>query len=301
MKNARDVNYLQVDAKVKKLREEDSVIVMESRKAWEKYKWTRKYFKERPKQGYFILVKESVKEPIVTCVLLSSSEVEQSLNNLLVLEENVHAKVLVSCAAVKKNLRSVHLAFGNVLLRKRATLVYEHVHNWMGSEEASMSYKFYLESGARLNYSYKAISPAREMKLKASTFLKENAASEIKLAALARKCKLNVEEFSHLLGKGSSSTITLRLVAGEGGRISSRSKIAADAEAKGHVDCQGLIVGRKASITLAPELQNNCKNAMLTHEASIGRIAEEQLDYLRSRGLNESKAISLIVRGFLKW
>ena len=68
---------------------------------------------------------------------------------------------------------------------------------------------------------------------------------------------------------------------------------------RGHLDCQGLVVGEKAMIRLVPSLVVKNKNALLTHEASIGKISEDELNYLRSRGLNKSEAIDLIVSGFL--
>lgn len=59
----------------------------------------------------------------------------------------------------------------------------------------------------------------------------------------------------------------------------------------------GLLLDGNSSIDAVPELLN--KDATLTHEASIGRISEEELSYLRSRGLTEDEAIGLIVTGFL--
>ena len=61
----------------------------------------------------------------------------------------------------------------------------------------------------------------------------------------------------------------------------------------------GLLLSEKSSINSMPELYNKDMNAVLTHEASVGRISEEELNYLRSRGLTENETISLIVTGFL--
>ncbi len=61
----------------------------------------------------------------------------------------------------------------------------------------------------------------------------------------------------------------------------------------------GLLLDGNSSIDAVPELLNKNKDATLTHEASIGRISEEELSYLRSRGLTEDEAIGLIVTGFL--
>jgi Fe-S cluster assembly scaffold protein SufB len=61
----------------------------------------------------------------------------------------------------------------------------------------------------------------------------------------------------------------------------------------------GLLLAEDSSINAIPELVNNHKDASLTHEASVGKISEEVLNYLRSRGLTEDQAIDLIVSGFL--
>lgn len=67
----------------------------------------------------------------------------------------------------------------------------------------------------------------------------------------------------------------------------------------GHVDCMGLLLSENSSVQAIPELINRNKDASLTHEASVGKISEETLNYLRSRGLTENEAINLIVTGFL--
>jgi len=61
----------------------------------------------------------------------------------------------------------------------------------------------------------------------------------------------------------------------------------------------GLLLAEDSSINAIPELVNRNKDTSLTHEASIGKISEEILNYLRSRGLTEDQAIDLIVSGFL--
>jgi Fe-S cluster assembly scaffold protein SufB len=74
----------------------------------------------------------------------------------------------------------------------------------------------------------------------------------------------------------------------------------ANSPSKGHLDCQGLLVDKKSKISLIPALICQNKETQITHEASIGKISEEQLTYLRMRGLSEKEAIDLICSGFLK-
>ncbi len=77
------------------------------------------------------------------------------------------------------------------------------------------------------------------------------------------------------------------------------SKIEAIAPSKGHLDCQGLLAAKTAKISFVPGLVCKNKDAQITHEASIGKISEEELTYLRMRGLTEDEAIDLIINGFL--
>jgi hypothetical protein len=68
---------------------------------------------------------------------------------------------------------------------------------------------------------------------------------------------------------------------------------------KGHLECRGLILNG-GSIHAIPELKGKVDGVEMSHEAAVGKIAQEEILYLMSRGLNEDEAISTIVRGFLK-
>ena len=106
-----------------------------------------------------------------------------------------------------------------------------------------------------------------------------------------------MHESTFLNEEKSNSISRLRMIADKNSRISVHSKMVANAAGKGHLDCMGLLLDGKSTINAVPELLN--KNATLTHEASVGKISEEVLNYLRSRGLREEEAIDLIVAGFL--
>ena len=69
---------------------------------------------------------------------------------------------------------------------------------------------------------------------------------------------------------------------------------------KGHLECRGLILGEKGTIYAIPELKGNLAGIDLSHEAAVGKIAEEEVEYLMSRGLTKEEATAAIVRGFLR-
>jgi hypothetical protein len=68
--------------------------------------------------------------------------------------------------------------------------------------------------------------------------------------------------------------------------------------AKGHLECHGLVLGGGMQRAI-PILEANVEDIELSHEAAVGRIAREQIEYLMARGLTEEDSVGMIVRGFL--
>jgi hypothetical protein len=68
---------------------------------------------------------------------------------------------------------------------------------------------------------------------------------------------------------------------------------------KGHLECRGLILGEHGRVYAIPELDGAVPGVDMSHEAAVGKIAEEEIAYLMTRGLSEDEATAAIVRGFL--
>ena len=293
-------NFLQVDHIVKQISEMEGVLILPSPKAWEKFLWTRKFFNSKPKEGYFIWVKKQVDFPLYTCIAIASPKVKQNLSNLMVVEEGLKVKANVTCAAAKNHLYGSHIAKGKLILKAGASLEYNHIHIWGEKDFVSPDYEFILEKNSHLEYIYKNILPPENLNFKTSLFLKEHASSELNIIVNGINSQIKIEDSIYLEGKNSSATARLRLVGKKNSRINAVSKIIAKSEVRGHLDCQGILVDDKSKISLAPQINCENKKAQITHEASIGKIDEEQLIYLLMRGLNEKEAIDLIISGFLK-
>ena len=102
-----------------------------------------------------------------------------------------------------------------------------------------------------------------------------------------------------LNGKGAKTEIISRTIT-TGGNIIARGYIEGnEPDVKGHLECRGLILGDSGSIHAIPELKGNLAGIDLSHEAAVGKIAEENVEYLMARGLTRDEATSTIVRGFL--
>ena len=86
-----------------------------------------------------------------------------------------------------------------------------------------------------------------------------------------------------------------------GGTVINRGRLVGEApDIKAHLECRGLILGHNGVNVAIPELEARVPDVEMTHEASLGKIARDQVEYIMSRGLNEDEAIGMIVRGFLE-
>jgi Fe-S cluster assembly scaffold protein SufB len=65
------------------------------------------------------------------------------------------------------------------------------------------------------------------------------------------------------------------------------------------LECKGLLLAEKGVIHAIPELEGKTSNLEMSHEAAVGKIAQEQVEYLMARGLSDQQATSLIIKGFL--
>jgi hypothetical protein len=300
MKNASNVNFLQIDHRVENISQPKGTIILPSSQAWKRFAWVRKLFQTKPKEGYFIWVKEQSNQPLATCLTISSPKTVQNLTNILVVEKNIKAKANVFCNSIKNNLCGTHKAKGRLILKEGASLDYNHIHKWGEKDFVNPDYEFFLEKGAKLVYNYQNLLPPEKLDLITSVHNQKNASVQMNFVINGVNSKINLKEEIFLEGEGSQGIMKLRLVAKKNSQIEAKNRVLALAAGKGHLDCQGLLVDEKSTISLSPEII--CKNrlAQITHEASLGKISEEELNYLRMRGLSEKEAIDLIVSGFLQ-
>lgn len=311
IKNVKNVQtaYKQLDHHVVEVLTMAGSEVMPAAQAWDKYTWTREYFGEKPREGYFIWIKEQPSCSFLGCVSLDKPGVKQQLNNLTVIEPGLYIDMTGTCESAsllsetvdKKTgeLTRAHQAKGKLLLREGASLYYQHLHNWTKFDQININYEFFLERESSLEYTYKVESTAKTMQLRATMHLAAGARSDFKVLANCEDVNFSLHDTAFLEGAGANAISTLRIVGRANAQIKVRSKIVALAAAKGHLDCSGLMLDPTASIELIPELLVKNQEAELTHEASIGKLSAEQILYLRSRGLTANEAEDLILRGFL--
>jgi len=299
MRNVKSANFFQVDNKVPRIFSKEGVLILPSAKAYKEFRWARAYLKQKPKEGYFIWIKKQVDCPLTTCIAISSLNVSQGLVNLVVVEKNIKTEICGICRAMKKNLFGKHRGYSKIILKENSELKMKHFHSWGKEDEVVFKLDFLLEKGAKLFHSYKCLETPMKLKTENNTYLKENSSENLVITILAKNSEVKMQDSTFLNGRKSNGVSRIRMIGDKKSNIIAHSKMVANAAGTGHVDCMGLLLAKNSTIKAMPELVNKNKNASLTHEASVGKISEENLNYLRSRGLTENEAIDLIVAGFL--
>ena len=293
------IDFHLVDQKIKNISQTPGVVLLSSPEAWKKYPWTRKFFTKRPQLGYFLWAKKSPRVCLSSCISLASCGLKQELTNLIVVEPGVKARIMAACNALTKTLGGIHIGKSKVVVKEKGFLEIIHQHSWGGKDIVSAKIDFFVKKGASLNYVYKNLSTPKRLEMRSRIYLKERAKADSQIIIEAEESKIGIDETLLLKNQDAGGSLALRLVGKRKADIKAVSKIVAQDAGRGHLDCQGLLVDKKAKISLTPKLINKNHQALITHEASIGRIEKEKLEYLQSRGLSEEKAINLLVKGFL--
>ncbi len=242
-----------------------------------------------------------VRMPAQSCFVLKSQRSEQLLHNLIVVEEGARLDLISGCATASYDLEGQHTAVTEIFVRRGAALTYTMIHDWAPDVRVRPVSAAHVGAGARFASTYIALTRAKEVTMSPLAIVETGGSASLGSLIYGRTgSRFDIGGRLRLDGAGASGEITSRAVA-ERCRIVVRGAIASiGATTKGHMECNGIVLEEGGSIHAIPELDARTPDAELSHEAAIGRIGQEKLMYLMSRGLSEEEATSLIVQGFLR-
>ena len=287
--------------------------------ALEKYDWvndymwnavaidTDKYTAEtalRDSGGYFIRSLPGSKEvfPIQACMFIGGSNVAQTVHNVIIAEENSELHIITGCATGSDIQRALHVGVSEFYLKKGAKITFTMVHNW--AEEVEVRPRTGIIMGDDSTYisNYILTSPVKTIQTYPTAYCQGKNSRAVFQSILGgqKESLLDCGSRAILTGKNSSSEMITRAVSKDKSQIYTRGHLAGKSpDVKGHLECMGLVLSNDSLIYSVPELEGSSKDLELSHEAAVGKIAEEEVLYLMSRGLTEDEAASMIVRGFL--
>ena len=298
---------------------EGKVEVLSVGEALEKYGWAEKLFWRlvepdtdkytaltylEPDEGYFIRIRRGarVERPIQACMFVSTDRLDQNVHNLIVAEEGSEAHVVTGCTLHPSVRSGLHVGVSEFYVGRGASLTFSMVHAWAEGFDVRPRARALLEDGATFVSNYVCLRPLRTFQAMPEAVC-EGRGSRVRFNTVmygSGSSVIDVGAKAVLRGRGSRAEIVSRVIASGRSDICVRGVLVGEAgEVRGHTECMGLLLSEEASIRAVPELVGSSVGAELTHEAAIGRISEEQVEYLMARGFSREEAESLIVRGFM--
>jgi Fe-S cluster assembly scaffold protein SufB len=198
----------------------------------------------------------------------------------------------------------LHAGVSEFYVGEGARLTFTMIHNWGAGFDVRPRTGVEVDADGVFASNYVLFHPVRSLQMYPLCRLR-GARSRAVFNTITyglRDSYLDVGSAVLLEGEGSRAESVARAVARDRSTIYSRGRLQATTDdARGHLDCRGMVFSSEATICAIPELvSRGAPRAELSHEAAISPISTEEVCYLMARGLPESEAVSLITRGFLR-
>jgi len=312
--------FIQMDnAPVHSSVRQEGVEVMAVSQALEKYDWLSDYWWQavavdtdkytanielNQHNGYFIRALPGYKTiyPVQTCLYLAKARLAQNVHNIIIAEENSEMHIITGCTTASNEEAGLHLGVSEFYIKKGAKVTFTMIHSWNPEVAVRPRTGVMIEENGLFLSNYVLTKPVRSLQMyPTARCVGENAVVRFNsILVAAPGSSLDVGSRAILDAKGAKTEIISRAIT-TGGSIVARGYIEGNAlDVKGHLECRGLILMGEGTIHAIPELKGTLAGIDLSHEAAVGKIAEEEVEYLMARGLTRSEATATIVRGFLK-
>lgn len=264
--------------------------------------------------GSFVYIPKGVRCPIdlSTYFRINAKETGQFERTLIIAEEGSYVNYLEGCTAPQRDENQLHAAVVELVAFENAEIKYSTVQNWYTGDKHGKGgiYNFVTKRGicrgknSKISWTQVESGSAITWKYPSVILLGDNSEGAFYSVALTHDF-MQADTGTKMIhiGKNTKSTIISKGISAGNSSNAYRGlvKIMPSAEnARNYSQCDSMLVGDKSSAHTFPYIDVKNKSATLEHEATTSRLSEDQIFYLKSRGLNNEKAISMLVNGFCK-
>jgi Fe-S cluster assembly protein SufB len=243
---------------------------------------------------------------------INAANTGQFERTLIIADEGSHVSYLEGCTAPMRDENQLHAAVVELVALGDAAIKYSTVQNWYPGDENGVGgiYNFVTKRGecrganSRISWTQVETGSAITWKYPSCVLTGDNSVGEFYSVALAnhRQQADTGTKMIHI-GRNTRSTIVSKGISAGRGQNTYRGlvKILPSAEgARNHTQCDSLLMGDRCGAHTFPYMEIRNPRAVVEHEATTSKIADDQLFYCRSRGLSEEDAVNMIVNGFCK-
>ncbi len=257
----------------------------------------------RMTQGYFLRAMSGVKVefPLQACMYMTKDGLAQNVHNIIIAEEGSELNIITGCTTAQTVRTGLHVGISEFYVKKNARVSFTMIHNWAEDMAVRPRSAAMVEENGLFLSNYVCMKPVRSLQMYPTAYCNgKYSVARFNTVLLAMPgSSMDVGARVYLHAKDSRAEVVTRAIT-DGGDITVRGHLIGQTpEVKGHLECRGLILSKEGKIHAIPELEGKGSGVELSHEAAVGKIAEEEIRYLMARGLSSDEATAAIVRGFL--
>ncbi len=318
MQKERGGTYFQKDTTVIHCHsKEEGIEVVPVKTALEQYDWVQDFFwklvpVDQDKytasaflelhDGYVIRALPGSKSiyPIQACLYIDKEGLQQNVHNLIIAEEGSELHIITGCTTSPNLKRGVHVGISEFFVKKNAKLSFTMIHNWAEEMAVRPRSVAKIEEGGLFINNYICMKPVSSIQMYPTSYLEGDNATALFYSIIVGSpgSHFDIGGRIYLKKPGCRAEIIQRAIS-NGGYVMNRGHLIGVApDIKAHLECKGLLL-KGGVINSIPQLEGTVEGVDMSHEAAVGKVAQDEINYLMSRGLSEDEAISTIVRGFL--
>jgi Fe-S cluster assembly protein SufB len=264
--------------------------------------------------GSFVFVPRGVRCPmeLSTYFRINAAETGQFERTLIIAEDGASVSYLEGCTAPRRDENQLHAAVVELVALEGASIKYSTVQNWYSGDEEGRGgiYNFVTKRGkcaganSKISWTQVETGSAITWKYPSVILQGDNSVGEFySVAVVNGKQQADTGTKMIHMGKNSRSTIVSKGISAGRGQNSYRGQVKVlpkAAGARNYTQCDSMLIGNRCGAHTFPYIDVQNPTAAVEHEASTSKIGEDQIFYLKQRGLNTENAISMIVNGFCK-
>jgi len=254
--------------------------------------------------GTFIYIPKGVKVdmPLQAYFRMNQEQGGQFEHTLIIADEDSEINYIEGCSAPRYETSSVHAGCVELYVMKRAKIKYSSIENWSKNVYNLNTKRANVYEKGEIEWLNGNMGSKTTMLYPASVLIGNESKSQSLGIAFASDGQ-NQDTGTKVihLGKNTTSIIKSKSVSIRGGICSYRGLVKVHKLAKNtksFVECDSLIIDDKSCANAYPQIDVGCDDSITSHEAKIGKISDEEIFYLMSRGYSEQRAKQAIVSGF---
>ena len=263
--------------------------------------------------GSFVYIPKGVRCPmeLSTYFRINARSTGQFERTLIIADEGAYVSYLEGCTAPMRDENQLHAAVVELVAHDNAQIKYSTVQNWYPGDKEGKGgiYNFVTKRGkamanAKLSWTQVETGSAITWKYPSCILLGDNSIGEFYSVALTNHHQQadTGTKMIHI-GKNTRSTIVSKGISAGQGQNTYRGLVKilkGAANSRNYTQCDSLLLGDRCGAHTSPYIQLHNTSSRAEHEASTSKIGEDQLFYLKSRGIALEDAVNMIVNGFCK-